>query len=122
MKHRQFTMKIEDGLLAATKKHAIEHGLTVSDIVRDHLTALTGWTPTNAVQDVKEDVVIDVLNRYSAKEISRSEAMAMIGLRPDETERFAQLMNDNAIAWPAPDKDLTSDGAAALLAAMNEDQ
>jgi hypothetical protein len=122
MRQRQFTMKIEDGLLAATKRYALEHGLTVSDVVRDHLSALTGWTAGGNGEGLQEGAVIEVLNRYSAKELSRGEAMSQIGLRQDETQRFAQLMNENGITWPSPDGTLTRNGVAALLEALDEEE
>ena len=70
---RQFNMTIDDDLLKAAKRHALEHGTTVSELARAALAQAVGYSSPGA----------DALAAYSAGKISRHEAMRVLRLRYD---------------------------------------
>lgn len=63
-------MTIDDDLLMAAKRYALEHGTTVSDLARAALARTIGHKP----------VATDPLSAYSAGLLGRQEAMAALGV------------------------------------------
>lgn len=67
---RQFNMVIDDDLLVAAKRYALEHGTTVSDLARDALAKTIGFQASST----------DPLASYAAGAMGRREAMAALGV------------------------------------------
>jgi hypothetical protein len=101
---RQFTMNIDDGLLLAAKKRALESGRTVSDIVRDLLAREVGWTEPRETAPPGDDQIRDVLFRYSDGRLSRHAAMNQINLEPHQYADFVELMRRLSVPWPQIDR------------------
>jgi hypothetical protein len=99
---KQFTMNIDESLLHAAKLHALQHGTTVSDLVRSMLLERLGVKPVGNVR--LDDSDIDrVLSLYSAGEIDRRDAFEQLGFSVDQFGDFADLMNERRLQWPALD-------------------
>lgn len=100
---RQFTMNIDDGLLLAAKRHSLQTGRTVSDIVREVLAREVGWERGREERSLDETTALPVLRAYSEGLVSRRKAMEALGLPPERHADFVAAMNRLAIVWPKPD-------------------
>ena len=103
---RQFTMNIDDSLLRAAKAYAVKHDRNVSEIIRDLLAREVGWRalPPKEVADIGDERSKSVLLSYSAGNIDRREAMARLGLGPEDYSLFADFMWKLSVPWPQADR------------------
>jgi plasmid stability protein len=70
---RNTTLNLPDKLVSRAKAYAAEHGTTMTAIIRSHLEAVTS--------SGENPIVHDPLLAYSQGQLSRSEAIRMLGLR-----------------------------------------
>ena len=117
---RQFTMNISDTLLLAAKEHALRSGSTLSDLVRNLLAREVGWSPDLAEHNLDEADALPVLQRYSAGEITRKQAMQALSLSPDRYGDFCETMARLAVAWPQPDREQIDREADIVVHAIGE--
>lgn len=75
------TFNLPEDLVARAKAYAAAHGTTMTAIVRAHLEAVVG---------VSGETVLDPLMLYSKGELSRDDAIRMLGLR-DHAELLMAL-------------------------------
>jgi hypothetical protein len=64
----------------------------------------------------------DFLIAYSRGEITRSAAMAGVGLDPSEVRAFATRMNVDGIPWPKADRARADKEAGELLEVLGDDR
>ena len=69
---RNTTFNLPEPLMARAKAYAADHGISVTAIVEDHLTAVTGTGP---------EIAQDPLEAYSNGLLTREDAIASLGLR-----------------------------------------
>lgn len=115
---RQFTMNIEDGLLLAAKRHALQTGRTVSDIVRDVLAREVGWVGGQDERALDSASALPVLRAYSNGRTSRREAMEALGLPPERRADFVEAMNRLDVEWPTPDPEQIDQEAELVVEAI----
>jgi plasmid stability protein len=70
---RNTTLNLPDKLVSRAKAYAAEHGTTMTAIIRAHLEAVTS--------SGENPIAHDPLLAYSQGQLSRSEAIRMLGLR-----------------------------------------
>ena len=70
---RNTTLNLPDKLVSRAKAYAAEHGTTMTAIIRSHLEAVTS--------SGENPIAHDPLLAYSQGQLSRSEAIRMLGLR-----------------------------------------
>ena len=102
---RQFTMNIQPDLLLAAKRHALESGINLSDLVRSTLAREIGWTPPSDEGGVPDEALPAVFAAYSEGRVTRRRAMQELGWGPERTMAFAEAMNVMGLPWPTPDPD-----------------
>lgn len=64
----------------------------------------------------------DFLIAYSRGDISRSEAMAGVGMDPSDVSAFAARMNSDRIPWPKADRQEAEKEAQGLLELIGDDK
>ncbi len=117
---RQFTMNIDDSLLLAAKKHALETGRTVSEIVRDLVAREVGWNGQVEPAPLDDEQVWPVLTNYSNGRTSRRRAMDEIGLSAEKYSEFVDLMRRHCVPWPKIDREQVEREAEIVVAAIKE--
>lgn len=70
---RNTTFNIEDELVQRGKSYAATHGTTLTALIRDYLSKITGFVPNDGAHDP--------LVAFSKGEISKAEAVEQAGLR-----------------------------------------
>lgn len=116
---RPYTLNIDEDLMRAAKSRALSERTSVSDIVRRLLAGYVGFQADDDAT-IEDERVLEVLRRYSAGGMRRSEAMRVIGLDPIELDRFNDLMDQFKIPWPAPDR-ARAEQEGAVVASMIEE-
>ncbi len=100
---KQFTMNINSDLLREAKSFALKHDTTVSDLVRSLLSEKLEWKgDVSRVPDYQETQKI--LRDYSERRVGKRESFDLLGLRVDQYDVFAELMNNSELSWPEPDR------------------
>jgi len=89
---RNTTLNLPDELVSRTKAYAAAHGTTMTSIIREHLEAVTA--------DGAPRVTDDPLLAYSKGQLSREDAIRLLGLR-DYAELLVAL-GDADLPMPAP--------------------
>ena len=69
---RNTTFNLPEPLIARAKGYAADHGISVTAMIRDHLTAVTGGGP---------EIAPDPLEAYSRGLVTREDAITSLGLR-----------------------------------------
>lgn len=119
---RAYTLSIDDALMKATKQRALDEGVSVSEIVRRLLSDYLGVKAEEPAMTAPDEIM-EILRRYSAETLSRSETMRAIGLDVADLGRFNALMVEFGIPWPVFDMErIKRQGAvvAELIAAARE--
>ena len=69
---RNTTFNLPEPLIARAKAYAADHGISVTAMIKDHLTAVTGSEP---------EIAQDPLVAFSNGLLSREDAISSLGLR-----------------------------------------
>ncbi len=113
-------MNIDARLLLAAKRHAVDVGVTMSDLVRNLLAREVGWSPGGEAAPIDEAAAAPILESYSGGEVTRRQAMEALGLSPDRQPEFVVLMNRLKIPWPSPDPKQVDEEAELVASAIQE--
>jgi hypothetical protein len=115
----QFTMNMDENLLQAAKLHALQHGTTVSDMIRELLAReLSGKKGATSTDDRKLPLYTphQILTAYSRGRLGVDEAAARLGLQG--YRELAIAMADAELPLPGTDRstiDTQAAGAADVL-------
>lgn len=89
------TIQMDAELLKTAKVYSAQHGVSISQLVRDHLAALTGYE-----QETSADPLLD----FSRGRVGRKEAMRRLGLTYFE---LLDRLAERALPLPAlPEKEI----------------
>ncbi|MBI5129106.1 MAG: hypothetical protein HZA66_06670 [Rhodopseudomonas palustris] len=94
---RNTTLNLPDKLVSRAKAYAAEHGTTMTAIIRAHLEAITSSGETRAADDP--------LLAYAQGQLSRTEAIRLLGLR-DYAELLVALGDADLPMPSAPPHDI----------------